>query len=229
MLSDRRPIVCLVTDRPRLCVGCDDSASRRCLRAQVQAAVAAGIDLVQLRDREMAAARLADLVSEAVGVARGSATRILVNDRLDVAIACGADGVHLRADSVPAASVRPLVPRGFLIGRSVHAPDEAVRVAAGVDYLIAGAVFPTASKPGAMRRLGDEGLAAVVRAVGVPVLAIGGLTVEHLPRVAAAGAAGIAAIGLFLGDDAATPCRSVPLDARVRAARAAFDRRGLTA
>ena len=223
MVSDRRPIFCLVTDRRRLCAGCGDHDARRCLIAQVREAVAAGIDLVQIREREMEAAHLADVVSQAVAAARGSATRIVVNDRLDVALACGADGVHLRADSVPPARVRALVPPGFLVGRSVHAADEAAQVAPDVDYLIAGTVFPTASKPGAGRWLGDAGLAGVTHAVAVPVLAIGGVTIELLPRVAAAGAAGIAAIGLFLDEGASARCRSVPLHNIVTAARAPFD------
>lgn len=222
MLGDGRSIVCLVTDRRRLCAGCGDDEARRCLIVQVARAVDAGVDLVQIRERDMEAAPLAGLVSEAIAVARGSATRILVNDRLDVAIACGAGGVHLRADSVPAAAVRALVPRGFLVGRSVHGPEDAARVAADVDYLIAGAVFPSVSKPGADRWLGEAGLATVARSVNVPVLAIGGVTLEALPRMAAAGAAGIAAIGLFLSE-AAAGCRSRALDAIVKAARCRFD------
>jgi thiamine monophosphate synthase len=92
-----------------------------------------------------------------------------------------------------------------------------------VDYLIAGTVFSTTSKPGVRRLLGDAGLADVARTSAVPVLAIGGVTIERLPRVAAAGAAGVAGIGLFLCDAAATPCRVGPLHAIVTAARAAFD------
>ena len=223
MLRDGRAIVCLVTDRRRLCAACDDDGSRRCLLTQVDHAVAAGVDLVQIREPEGDAARLADLVSAALSAARASSTRIVVNDRLDVAMACGADGVHLRADSIPPARARALAPPGFLVGRSVHTADEAVRVAADVDYLIAGTVYPTASKSGNGRWLGAEGLAAVARAVRVPVLAIGGVTVARLPGVAATGAAGIAAIGLFLDGAAAAPCRSVPLDAIVQVARAPFD------
>jgi thiamine-phosphate pyrophosphorylase len=226
MLSKSNPILCLVTDRRRLCATCDDEAVRRCLTAQVREAVDAGIDLVQIREREMEARRLADLVSAAVAIARGSATRIVVNDRLDIASACGADGVHLRGDSMPPSAARRLVPRGFLVGRSVHAADEAVQAAADVDYLIAGTVFSTSSKPGAGRLLGEAGLAEVARAVRVPVLAIGGVTAAHLPRVAAAGATGVAGIGLFLSDEAAVPCRAGPLHAIVKTARAAFRRAG---
>src|SRR5207248_78303 len=86
-----------------------------------------GVDLVQLRERDLEAALLYDLVAQAVDDARGSGTRILVNDRLDVAIAAGADGVHLRADSIPAAAARSIAPDGFLVGRSIHAAAGAAR------------------------------------------------------------------------------------------------------
>ncbi len=222
MPTDRRPILCLVTDRRRLCASCDEETARRCLLAQIVEAVGAGVDLVQIREREIDAAPLADLVSAAVAAARGSATRIIVNDRLDIAVACGADGVHLRADSIPASAARRIVPAGFLIGRSVHDAAEASREAAGADYLIAGTVFATSSKPGAKRLLGEAGLAAVVRAASLPVLAIGGVTLDGLAAVAASGAAGAAAIGLFLGDDRRSGCRAGPFRAIVEAARARF-------
>ena len=122
---------------------------------------------------------------------------MVVNDRVDVALACGADGVHLRHDSVRADAVRTIAPAGFLVGRSVHSLAEA-EGAGPVDYLIAGTVFPTPSKPAASPILGLDGLADVVQAVAVPVLAIGGITRERLDEVAAIGAAGAAGIGLFI-------------------------------
>lgn len=184
--------VCLVTDRRRF------DRPVQGLRAVLRGAVAAGVDLVQIRERDLDAAALAALVAEALAIARGTPTRIVVNDRLDVALACRADGVHLREDSIGVADARRIAPGGFLVGRSVHDVDGA-RAAAGADYLIAGTVFPTASKPDAARWLGVEGLRAIVRAVRVPVLAIGGMTTGRAAEVAATGAAGIAAIGLFSG------------------------------
>jgi thiamine-phosphate pyrophosphorylase len=210
MASDRRPILCLITDRRRLCPTCEDNAAVRCLLAQVQEAVACGVDFVQIREREMSAGALAGLVAASVAIARGSTTRIIVNDRLDVALAAGADGVHLRSDSVPVSAARRIARNGFLIGRSVHGAAETASEGAGADYLIAGTVFPTASKSGEVSLLGVEGLAGVVRAACQPVLAIGGMTLDRLPVVAAAGAAGIAAIGLFLAEDRGLPCRSGP-------------------
>jgi thiamine-phosphate pyrophosphorylase len=142
----------------------------------------------------------------------------VVNDRLDVAVACGADGVHLRGDSMTAAAARAIAPPGFLIGRSVHGADEA-RSAGPVDYLVAGTVFRTASKDATAPLLGIDGLAAVVRAAhhssGTPVLAIGGVSVDCAAEIASAGAAGVAAMGLF------TPAASLALV--VSRLRARFD------
>ena len=123
---------------------------------------------------------------------------MVVNDRLDVALASGAGGVHLGADSISVDAARRLAPPGFAIGRSVHSVEEAI-AAEGADYLFAGTVFPSASKPQATRWLGVDGLRAIVRTVRAPVLAIGGINGERIDAIAAAGAAGFAAIGLFSG------------------------------
>jgi thiamine-phosphate pyrophosphorylase len=178
--------ICLVTDR-----------RRQPVVEQVRAAAEAGVDVCQIRERDLEARSLAALVGEALAAARGTGTRVVVNDRLDVALACGADGVHLRADSIPPALARTVVPKGFLIGRSVHGVDEARLVAADVDYLIAGTVFRTPSKPGQSEWLGVAGLAAISAAVNVPVWAIGGVSPDTVGAIQASGAAGIAAIGLF--------------------------------
>jgi thiamine-phosphate diphosphorylase len=159
----------------------------------------AGVEMVQIRERDLESGALARLVERCVAALRGLPTRILVNDRLDVAIAAGAHGVHLRTESIPPSRARAIVPRGFLIGRSVHSAEEARRVdeAGGVDYLVLGTVFPTRSKPGVETIVGPAELALAVRAVRVPVLAIGGITEDRLEVVARTGAAGFAAIGLF--------------------------------
>jgi thiamine monophosphate synthase len=122
-----------------------------------------------------------------------------------------------------------MTPAGFLVGRSVHQVDE-VPDAAGADYLISGSVFPTASKPHAAEWLGAAGLRTIVRAARMPVLAIGGVTEDRLDEIAAAGAAGFAAIGLFVGPEGAgghetgASCRAIPLHDIVERARARFDR-----
>jgi thiamine-phosphate diphosphorylase len=193
--------------------------------AQARCAVSAGVTFIQVRERDLEAADLAAIVGDLVALARGSDTRVLVNDRVDVAVACGAAGVHLRGDSVSAAEVRRAFGPDFVIGVSVHTVDEALSVAGGVDYITAGTVWPSASKSHAGECLGRAGLARIARAVTVPVLAIGGVTRDRLAEAAQAGAAGAAAIGLFIGPAAADHdgCRAAPLDDVVDAARAAFD------
>jgi thiamine-phosphate pyrophosphorylase len=209
-------ILHLVTDRLRLAgAAASMTEAQQCLLQQIDYAIEARIDVVQIRERDLDGRQLAALVRAALDRARGSTTRILVNERADVAVACGAGGVHLRASSMPASAVRRLVPAsgaagGFLIGRSVHGLADAVAAAAGCDYLIAGTVWPTVSKPEDHPLLGLDGLAAVAAAVAIPVLAIGGVTSEHASMLTRAGAAGVAGIGLFMGP-AGGGCGSVPL------------------
>jgi len=192
---------------------------RRCLAQQASYAIAAGIEFLQVREPDLSAAELSRIVTDLLTLARGSRTRVLVNDRADVALACGADGVHLRADSVPPSLVRVIAPDGFVIGRSVHTVDEAARTE-GVDYLIAGTVWPTSSKAPGHPLLHPAGLKAIVEASRVPVLAIGGVELENLAELSAAGAAGAAAIGMFLSRIEDGPhCRACSLD-EVAAARA---------
>ena len=181
-------ILCAITDR-----------RRRPVADLCRAAVRAGVDFVQLREPDLEAAALLALAVTLVQLTRGTSTRVLVNDRLDVALACGADGVHLRGTSIPPARAREMTAPGFLIGRSVRSAAEALGAAPYVDYLIAGTVFPSASKPGLREHLGADGLAAIAASVAVPVLAIGGMSMDRIEAVAASGAAGVAAIGLFAG------------------------------
>jgi len=164
----------------------------------VAAAARDGVHLVQIRERDLDGGPLTRLVSACVAAVGGTRTRILVNDRLDVALAAGAHGVHLRADSFGASRVRDVAPARFLVGRSVHSGEAAIAAAreGGLDYLIFGTVFETASKPG-RAAAGLAGLAAVSRATTLPVLAIGGVTPERIADVMASGASGVAAISMF--------------------------------
>ena len=219
-----------MTDRRRLSgATADPGRAQQCLLRQAQHAVDARIDVLQIREPDLEATELARLVTGMVAMARGSRSRIVVNDRLDIALACGAAGVHLRANSLPPLAARSIAPRGFVIGRSVHTLEEAAAVASDVDYLIAGTVWPSESKPlGAAGPplLGLSGLAAIAAAVSVPVLAIGGVTLDRIPAVVSCGAAGVAAIGLFMGspgDEGGSGCRARALHGTVRAARARFD------
>jgi thiamine-phosphate pyrophosphorylase len=194
-------LLCLVTNRARLArrLGCDEASSTGWLIAQVRAAAHAGVDLVQIREGDLPAAALVALTRRAVDAVRGTRTRVLVNDRADVAYAAGAHGVHLKASSMPPSLVRQLLPAGALVGVSVHDAARAAALSADVDYLIAGTVAPSSSKPGGWPTLGLTGLADIVRAAeGVPVLGIGGLGVRSAGQLRQTGARGLAGIDAFL-------------------------------
>jgi thiamine-phosphate diphosphorylase len=202
-----RACLCLVTDRRRLCASLLHPLSdwRDVLLEQIRGAVTGGIDLVQIREPDLTAADLAELVRSAVALADGSAARVVVNDRVDVALVSGAGGVHLREDSISADQARRVGPGRWMIGRSIHGP-EGVLEAGRVDYLIAGTIFPTASKPSGQALLGIDGLAAVVaRAATTPVFAIGGVSAGALPALVRAGASGVAGIGVFIPATAVRP------------------------
>lgn len=189
------PVVCLITDRHQLARPTEDLVI-----AQVAAAARSGVHLVQIRERDLEGRALLHLVRACVAAVAGTSTRVLVNDRLDVAIAAGAHGVHLRGDSIPGARARAMAPSPFLIGRSVHDPDEAQRVTneGGLDYLVFGPVFATSSKPG-REAAGLDALRSVVLRTTLPVLGVGGVTSERVVALTDVGAAGFAAISLFAG------------------------------
>ena len=159
----------------------------------VSTAVRDGVDLIQVREKDLDARDLYDLVCRVRDAAVGTGTKVLVNDRLDVAIAAKIDGVHLPGNGLPIERVRPLV---RLLGCSTHTVEEAVHAErAGADFVIFGPVFETPGKT----PVGIDALRSVAAAVRIPVLAIGGITNENTQQVLNAGAAGIAAIRLFQG------------------------------
>ena len=160
--------------------------------------MAAGVDLIQIREADLSDHVLFDLVSRSVDIARGTQSVILVNDRFDIALAAGAGGTHLRASSVAARSLRPHLPSGFVLGRSVHDVGEALQVSreGALDYVTMGTVFPSKSHPGE-RVCGVETLSRASRAVRTPMLAIGGVTSDNIEVLFGAGVIGVAAVGLF--------------------------------
>jgi thiamine-phosphate pyrophosphorylase len=199
------PLLCAVTDRHSL-------AKPSQLSEHIAFAVAAGIDWIQIREKDMSARELLAVVRGAVKVAAAgeNATRIIVNDRLDVALAARADGVHLGEASMPVAVVNAWrreavslkkLPREFLIGASCHSV-EAARAAErdGADYIIFGPVYSTPSKEKLGAPQGIKRLAEVSITVKIPVLAIGGITEENAGECVNAGAGGIAAIRMFSGE-----------------------------
>ena len=215
-------ILCLVTDRRRLgmAMGVPAGDWVEVLRRQVAAAATAGVDLIQVREPDLEARDLADLVRSLVRLTASTPTKVLVNDRIDVALATRASGVHLKEQSILPAEVRRIAPPGFIVGCSIHGID-AIAARKSADFLIAGTVMPTAAKP-AVDYLNRDGLHRVVEAAAEqPVLGIGGLDVQSIPLLASAGAAGLAAIGAFIpaaGGDVTENVQN-----RVSAMRLAFD------
>ncbi len=154
---------------------------------------AAGVDAVQIREKDLDDRSLWEIARSA-RAALPPATRLLVNGRADVALAAGADGVHLPSDGVPVAALRRRFGPGLLLGVSTHSVEDVERARdAGADYAAFGPVWETPGK-GPVTGVGELARAAVS---GLPVYALGGVTIERFGEVAAAGAAGVAAIRLF--------------------------------
>ncbi len=181
-------------------------AAPRAVADVVAEALAAGAPAIQLRDKEADARELYRRALELRELTRRHHALLFINDRLDVALAAGADGAHLGPDDVPLARARAVVPDTFLLGWSTDDPEQAVRAAAdGADYIGCGAVFGTASKAGLEdERIGPRGLAAVARAVTIPVVGIGGVTPDNVTEIAATGAAGAAVIGAVMAAEDVT-------------------------
>jgi thiamine-phosphate pyrophosphorylase len=197
-------LLCYVTDRNAL-------AGSVSLNENVARAIAAGMDWIQIREKDLPARELLEVARAAVKVADASAganaTRIIINDRLDVAIAAEVNGVHLGGASMSVATVsawrRAAIPensrlKNFLIGASCHSV-EAVQAAErdGADYVVFGPVFATPSKEKFGEPQGIKLLSDASKAVRIPVLAIGGISEVNARECFDAGAAGIAAIRMF--------------------------------
>ena len=164
---------------------------------KASAAVNGGVNVVQLRERNLPGGRLLAL-SRRLRLATQGKALLMVNDRVDVALACGADGVQLGEEALPVAEVRRLAGHDLIIGRSVHGVESAVDAEQqGADFLIVGTIFRTISKP-EVDPAGLTLLQEVGRHVHIPYLAIGGVTDENVTAVVEAGAAGAAATGALL-------------------------------
>jgi len=154
-------------------------------------AIRDGVDMIQVREKDLPARELLDLVVRVRDLATGTKTRVLVNDRLDVALAAGIDGVHLPGNGLPVGKIRPFVK---LLGTSIHSAEEGFQAErAGADFVVFGPVFETPDKSA----VGLDALRAAAAAVKIPVIAIGGMTMDNARDAVNAGAAGIAGIRLF--------------------------------
>ena len=169
---------------------------------RIAQAVAGGVDMVQLREKDLPGGEMLSLAIAIQKAAAGNAV-LIVNERVDVALAAGADGVQLAEDALPIAQVRRLVGPQALIGRSVHSVEGAgVAVAEGADFLVAGTIYATRSHPKA-NPIGPKLIRSITQQQGgaskpLPVIGIGGITVDNLDEVIRAGASGVAVITSIL-------------------------------
>lgn len=167
------------------------------LMASIVRSDAAGVGMIQVREKDLETRALCELVSRILLLCENA--RVLVNARVDVALACGAHGVHLPGGSMAPSVWRPIAPPGFLIGVSCHDLDELrTAEAEGSDFAVFGPVFRPLSKQDDRPCWGLDGLRKAAQAVKIPVYALGGITWENAPLCVEAGAAGVAGITLFL-------------------------------
>lgn len=173
----------------------DRSVARgRDLPGLLDAVLAGGCRLVQLREKTMPLGDLLPLARSLARRCREVGALLIVNDRADLALAAGADGLHVGQDDLPARQARGLLRSGMILGVSTHDPEQARRaVADGADYVAVGSIFPTTTKAG-FQLVGPELIRRVRPEVPVPLVGIGGITVENAPSVLGAGADAVAVI-----------------------------------
>ncbi len=179
------PSLCLVTDRLR-CNG-------RSIECVVDAAIDGGVNIVQLREKDLPAAELYSLALKVKDIV-GNRALLFVNDRMDVALAADVNGVQLGETALPVEAARRVAGKNLLIGRSVHSVSGSMEAEShGADLLTLGTIFPTASHPG-VRTGGTELVGEVASAISIPLLGIGGIDASNAKQVIKEGAVGVAVI-----------------------------------
>jgi len=200
MLKDlSQPILYLITRGATTETTSRESPEFQDLLLQIKAAVAAEINLVQIREKRLGTRVLFELAERAVDITRASSTQIVINDRADVAAGAGAHGVHLTTQSLDVAVIRKSFGPNFLIGASAHSWEEAQPACEqGADFIVLGPVFPTQSKEQFGPPLGLEKFSRICGKLGdFPVLALGGVSERNAQECLVAGASGVAGISLF--------------------------------
>lgn len=187
-------------DRLRLIVVTDpDCGAGRTVVDVVRAALRGGAPAIQLRMKDAQAREMTEAARTLLAETRAAGALLFINDRVDVALAVGADGAHVGQDDLPVAAARRIAPPGFLLGVSAETAELARAAEAhGADYVGVGPVYHTGSKSDAGDAVGTERIARVAAAVRIPVIGIGGITVENAPPVIHAGAAGVAVISAIM-------------------------------
>ena len=173
-------------------------------------ALEGGVTLVQYRAKTASSAEMYAEALQLKALCDSFNVPLIINDRLDIAMAVGAAGVHLGQDDLPCAAARKILGEDYIIGVSAHNPAEAkAALQSGADYLGCGAVFGTATKAD-VKKLGTEGLEAICKAKGLPVVGIGGVTADNYREVRAAGADGAAIVsGILAQPDIRATVRAI--------------------
>jgi len=170
----------------------------RPLEKVVKEAVSGGVDVVQLRERDMTSREIYDLARKLKEAIKGTSARLLINDRVDIAVAVDADGVHLGQNGLPVETVRRIIGHGMVIGVSTHDLEEAKRAESeGADYVLFSPVFPTRCKPEAVPK-GTGALRELQSNIGIPVVALGGINPSTLVEVVRAGITNAAVMSFIL-------------------------------
>ena len=176
----------------------DGCLQGRALIDCVREALEGGVTLVQYRAKTASSAEMYAEALQLKALCDSFNVPLIINDRLDIAMAVGAAGVHLGQDDLPCAAARKILGEDYIIGVSAHNLAEAkAALQSGADYLGCGAVFGTATKAD-VKKLGTDGLAAICKAKGLPVVGIGGVTADNYREVRAAGADGAAIVSGIL-------------------------------
>lgn len=188
----------------------DGCLQGRALIDCVREALEGGVTLVQYRAKTASSAEMYAEALQLKALCDSFNVPLIINDRLDIAMAVGAAGVHLGQDDLPCAAARKILGEDYIIGVSAHNPAEAkVALQSGADYLGCGAVFGTATKTD-VKKLGTDGLAAICREKGLPVVGIGGVTADNYREVRAAGADGAAIVsGILAQPDIRTTVEAI--------------------
>ncbi|MBK6428596.1 MAG: thiamine phosphate synthase [Blastocatellia bacterium] len=187
--------LCLITDRTSFGTG---AAAIDAVVRLARDASTAGVDWIQIREKDLSARDLCELTRRVVTAASIGSARVLVNDRFDVALAAGADGVHLTTTSMSARVVRSAVGSRLAIGASTHSEAEAMAASeAGTDFVVCGPIFVTPSKAGYSDPLGPGEVDRIASVAGVPLLALGGIDEQSAGLALGRSVSGIAAIRLF--------------------------------
>lgn len=188
----------------------DGCLQGRALIDCVREALEGGVTLVQYRAKTASSAEMYDEALQLKALCDSFNVPLIINDRLDIAMAVGAAGVHLGQDDLPCAAARKILGEDYIIGVSAHNPAEAAEaLERGADYLGCGAVFGTATKAD-VKKLGTDGLAAICREKGLPVVGIGGVTADNYREVRAAGADGAAIVsGILAQPDIRATVRAI--------------------